>query len=196
MSDAFVWSHFELVYFHDLVLADVIQELVTRPQPAGTDLLRTEILLTTPSSSIVPRDWQGWAARLNYQASLEFLQVKPSCLGQYRDVMREYCGPAAAKLVRAARFEKPTAMETAAMLYHDPRLIIDWNQVHLCELDPDGFEGFGTEFEAALRKDLPEGASFLDSFDGLARLRTEPRLEFRRPIGLSDAAMRGSSRAA
>ena len=32
-------------------------------------------------------------------------------------------------------------METAAVLYRDPGLKVDWNQIHLCELDAGGFKG-------------------------------------------------------
>ena len=66
--------------------------------------------------------------------------------------MRKYCGPAGAKLVRANKFGTFRAMETAAVLYHDPRLKTDWNQIHLCEVDADDFNGFSQEFAAALRR--------------------------------------------
>ena len=68
--------------------------------------------------------------------------------------MRDYVGPAAAKLVRAGRFGTFRAMETAAVLYRDPGLKIAWNQIHLCELEADGFQGFGREFAAALREEF------------------------------------------
>jgi hypothetical protein len=188
-AEAPVWSHLELSYFRNIVTADAILELVVNPQPAGMDLLRAEILLTTPSSFILPRDWQGSADRPERQASLEYIQVQPKLLGEYRDVMREYCGPAATKLVRANRFGTFRAMETAAVLYRDPGLKIEWNQIHLCELDADGFEGFGKEFEAALREDLPDGAGFSDSFASLGRMRTVPRWTFNDSVVEADAAV-------
>jgi hypothetical protein len=174
-SDALVWSHLELSYFRNVVSADAILELVVNAQPSGVDLLRAEILLTTPSSFILPRDWQGSADRPERQASLEYIHVLPKYLAKYRDTMREYCGPAASKLVRANRFGSFRAMETAAVIYRDPGLKIEWNQIHLCELNADGFEGFGKAFETALREDLPEGAEFSDAFADLGRMRTVPR---------------------
>lgn len=188
-SDAPVWSHLELSYFRGMVPADAIHELVVNPQPAGVDLLRAEILLTTPSSFILPRDWRGIAERPGRQASLEFLHVQPKHLGRYRDAMREYCGPAAAKLVRANKFGTFRAMETVAVIYQATELGIDWNQIHLCELDPNGFEGFGKEFEAALRKDLPEGTDFPDTFASLGHLRTIPRWTFNDPVVEADIAV-------
>jgi hypothetical protein len=174
-SDALAWSQLELSYFRNVVGADAVLELVVDPQPPGMDLLRAEILLTSPSSFILPRNWQGSADRPERQASLEYIHVLPTYLGKYRDVMREYCGPAASKLVRENRFGTFRAMETAAVIYQDPGLKIEWNQIHLCELNTEGFEGFGKEFEAALREDLPEGAKFSDAFADLGRMRTVPR---------------------
>jgi hypothetical protein len=174
-SEALVWSHLELSYFRSMVSADAILELVVNAQPTGIDLLRAEILLTTPASFILPRNWQGSADWPERQASLEYIHVRAKYLGEYRDAMREYCGPAASKLVRAKRFGTFRAMETAAVIYLDPRLKIEWNQIHLCELDAEGFEGFGKEFDTALRQDLPEGADFSDAFADLGRMRTIPR---------------------
>ena len=109
-SEAPVWSHLELSYFRSMVPGDAILDLVVKRQPAAMELLRAEILLTTPSSFVLPRDWQGLADRPERQASLEYIQVEPPFFGEYRDVMRDYCGLAAAKLVRAGRFGTFRAM--------------------------------------------------------------------------------------
>lgn len=189
-AEAPVWSHLELSYFRDMVPADVILDLVVKRQPAEMDLLRAEILLTTPSSFVLPRDWQGSADRPERQVSLEYIDVQSTHLGEYRDVMRTYCGPAAAKLVRANRIGTFRAMETAAVLYRDPALKIDWNQIHLCEVDAGGFDGFGQEFEAALREDSPDSAGFAAGvFAGLDRIRTVPRWTFNDPVVEADAAV-------
>jgi len=188
-SEAPVWSHLELSYFRSMVPGDVILDLVVKRQPAKIDLLRAEILLTTPSSFILPLDWKGLADRPERQASLEYIQVEPPFFGEYRNVMREYCGPAAAKLVRAGKFGTFRAMETAVVLYHDPGLKIDWNQIHLCELDTNGFHGFGVEFEAALREEPPDAADTSSVFAGLDRMRTVPRWTFNDPVVEADAAV-------
>ena len=188
-SEAPVWSHVELSYFRNLVPADAILDLVVRPQPAETGLLRAEILLTTPSSFVLPRDWQGSADRPERLASLEYIQVHSPHLGAYRNAMRDFCGPAATKLVRANKFGTFRAMETAAVLYRDPALKIDWNQIHLCELDPDGFDGFGREFEAALREEPPDSTDFAGTFAGLDRMRTVPRWTYNDPVVEADAAV-------
>jgi hypothetical protein len=62
-SEAPVWSHLELSYFRSMVPGDAILDLVVKRQPAAMELLRAEILLTTPSSFVLPRDWQGLADR-------------------------------------------------------------------------------------------------------------------------------------
>ena len=194
-SAAPVWSHLELSYFRNMVPGDAILDLVVNRQPEAMDLLRAEILLTTPSSFVLPRDWQGSTDRPERQASLEFIQVEPRFFGDYRDVMRDYCGPAAAKLVRAGRFGTFRAMETAAVLYRDPGLKIDWNQIHLCELQADGFHGFGREFEAALRENSPDAADTSGVFAGLDRMRTVPRWTFNDPVVEADAAVAKEGRA-
>jgi hypothetical protein len=181
-SEAPAWTHLELTYFRDLVPADAIFDLVVKRQPADTVLLRAEILLTTPSSFVLPRDWQGSADRPEWQASLEYIQVQSTSLGEYRDVMRTWIGPAAAKLVRAKRIGTFRAMETAAVLYRDPGLKIDWNQIHLCEVDASGFTGFS----AALQEVSPNLAGV---FSGLERMRTIPRWTFNDSVVEADAAL-------
>jgi len=187
-ADAPVWSHLELSYFRDVVPADTIHDLVVKPQPAGTDLLRAEVLLTTPASFVLPRDWRGSADRPEWQASVEYIDVQLAYLGEYRAVMRRYCGPAAVKLVRRNRFGTFRAMETAAVIYRDPGFKADWNQIHLCEVDPNGFGGFGKEFTAAL-EDSPDGADIASVFAGLDRIRTVPRWTFNNPVVEADAAV-------
>lgn len=188
-AEAPVWSHLELSYFREMVPADAIQDLVIKPQPAEIDLLRAEILLTTPASFTLPREWQGSADRPELQASLEYIQVKSTYLGEYRDVMREYCGPAASKLVLTNKVGTFRAMETAAVLYRDPELKVDWNQIHLCEVNADGFNGFGQAFAAALRDDPPNGADIADVFADLDRIRTVSRWTFNDPVVEADAAV-------
>lgn len=182
------WSHLELTYFRDMVPAEAILELVVKRQPEETVLLRAEILLTTPSSFVLPRDWQGSADRPERLASLEYIEVQSASLREYRDVMRKYIGPAAAKLVRANRFGTFRAMETAAVLYRDPGLKIDWNQIHLCEVDARGFDGFSREFDAALHEVSPNGG-FAGVFAGLERIRTIPRWTLNDPVLEADAAV-------
>ena len=183
-----MWSHLELSYFRNVVPADAILDLVLKRQPAGTDLLRAEILLTTPSAFVMPRDWEGSADRPERQASLEYIDVQSPYLGEYRDVMREYIGPAAAKLVQANRIGTFRAMETAALLYRHPELKIDWNQIHLCEVDAGGFDGFSRVFDAALREVSPEGG-FAGIFAGLDRIRTIPRWTLNDPVVEADTAV-------
>ena len=188
-SEAPVWSHLELSYFRDTVPAGAIHDLVFKQQPAEAQLLRAEILLTTPSAFVMPRRRQGSTDRPERQASLEYINVRPAYLREYRDVMRKYIGPAAAKLVGLERIGTFRAMETAAVLYHSPSLTIDWNQIHLCEVDAGGFEGFGQEFDAALREISPDGG-FASVFADLDRMRTIPRWTFNEAVVEADIAIR------
>jgi len=187
-ADAPVWTHLELSYFRSVVPADAIVDLVLKRQPAETGLLRAEILLTTPSAFVLPRDWQGSADRPERQASLEYIHVESTHLDEYRDVMRKYIGPAAAKLVGTNRFGTFRAMETAAVLYRHPELKVDWNQIHLCEVDARGFDGFSQELDAALQEVSPRGG-FAGVFAGLDRIRTIPRWTLNDPVVEADAAV-------
>ncbi|RBP14378.1 hypothetical protein DFR50_109132 [Roseiarcus fermentans] len=187
-AEAPAWSHLELSYFRNIVPADAIHDLVVRRQPAGTDLLRAEILLTTPAAFILPRAWRGSADSPGRQASLEYIDVDPIYLEEYRDIMRRYIGPAAAELVRANRIGTFRAMETAAVLYRDPGLTIDWNQIHLCEVDADGFDGFGQAFDAVLRELSPHGG-FAGVFAGLDRIRAIRRWTFNDPVAEADSSV-------
>ena len=80
------------------------------------------------------------------------------------------------------------AMETAVVLYRDPGLKIDWNQIHLCEVDAHGFDGFGQEFDAALEEISPDGG-FATVFVGLDRIRTIRRWTLNDPVVEADAAV-------
>jgi len=184
-----VWSHLELSYFRNIVPAEAIHELVTRPRLLDAGLLRAEILLTTPSSFVVPRNWKGSSGRREWQASLEYIHVAAPHLDAYRNVMREFCGPAAAWLVRTERFGTFRAMETAAVLYRMPGLETEWNQIHLCALDPDGFDGFGRAFEAALREKSSNGLDSDGAFAGLDRMRRIPLWTFNDPVVEADTAL-------
>jgi hypothetical protein len=187
-AEAPVWSHLELSYFRNIVPADAIHDLVVKQQPVEMDLLRAEILLTTPSAFVLPRKWQGLVDWPKRQASLEYIEVQSTYLAEYRSVMRKYIGPAAAKLVRANRIGTFRTMETAAVLYRDPGLKIDWNQIHLCEVDARGFDGFGQEFDAALKEISPDGG-FAAVFADLDRIRTIRRWTFNDPVVEADAAV-------
>jgi hypothetical protein len=187
-AEAPVWSHLELSYFRNMVPEEAIIDLVVKRRPAEADLLRAEILLTTPSSFVLPRDWQGLGDRTDRQASLEYIDVQSTSLGEYRDVMRKYIGPAAARLVRAKRIGTFRAMETAAVLYRHPEQKIDWNQIHLCEVNADGFEGFGKVFDAALQELSPDGG-FASVFASLDRIRSIPRWTLNAPVVEADAAI-------
>ena len=187
-SEALVWSHLELSYFRDIVPVEAIHDLVFKQQRAEAHLLRAEILLTTPSAFVMPQGGQGSADRPERQASLEYIDVRPAYLGEYRDIMRRYIGPAAAKLVAVNKIGTFRTMETAAVLYHDPSLDTDWNQIHLCEVDAGGFKGFGQEFDAALREISPDGG-FASVFAGLDRMRTIPRWTFNEPVVEADVAV-------
>ena len=186
-SDAPHWSHLELGYYRAIVPAEVVHDLVFERRPEQARLLRAEILLTTPSSFVMPRGWRGSADRPGRQASLEYIDVRPGRLADYREMMRRFIGPAAARLVAADRVGTFRAMETAAVLYRDPSFDVDWNQIHLCEVEADTFEGFGREFDAALRDVAPDG-SFAELFAGLDRMRTIPRWTFSDVVAEADLA--------
>lgn len=187
-SDAAVWSHAEFVYLRDIVPSYVVDQLVSSPQPQGVHLLRAEILVTTPKSFVFPRGWTGSSHRPDRKPSLEYLDVDPSSLREYREIMRCYIGPAASKLVATGKLGTFRTMETAAVLFQDPSLGAKWNQIHLSEVDAEGFEGFGRELDAALHEISPAGG-FAGIFASLDQMRTIPRWTLNEPVVEADAAV-------
>ena len=188
-SEAAVLNDLELSYFRDIVPADAIQELVVKQQPAETQ----------PAASGDPADhalglhttaklaWLGRSAR-NGRRRWNISRCNRPTSANTETIMRKYIGPAAAKLVQANRIETFRTMETAAVLYLDRALKIDWNQIYLCEVDANGFNGLGQEFDAALREVLSDGG-FAAVFAGLDRMRTIPRWTFNDPVVEADAAV-------
>ena len=187
-SAAPIWSHAEFIYFRDIVPSDAVETMVRAPQLPGVHLLRAEILVTTPRSFALPRGWKGSAGRAGRQPSLEYLDVDPDCLREYREVMRRYVGPAATKLVALGKLGTFRAMETAAVLFQEPSLGASWNQVHLSEVDATTFQGFGQELDAVLRELTPDG-SFADVFAGLDKIRTVPRWTLNEAVVEADAGI-------
>lgn len=187
-SDVPVWSHAEFTYFREIIPAEVITRFIQPIPAAGVKLLRAELLLTTPGAFAFPLAWPGSSQRLDRKPSIEYLDVNPDRLADYRDMMRRYIGPAAAKLVAMDKLGTFRSMETAAVLFQDPALGTSWNQIHLSEVVAAGFSGFGEEFDAALRETLPHG-SFADIFAGLTDMRTIPRWTLNDPVFEDDAAV-------
>lgn len=187
-SDAPVWSHVEFVYFRDIVPSEAVDQLVHAPQPTGVDLLRAEILLTTPASFVFPRDWSGSSNRAGRKPSVEYLDVDPSYLRDYREIMRRYIGPAASKLVAMGKLGTFRTMETAAILFQAPSFVAKWNQIHLSEVDAEGFQGFGQELDAALREISPDGG-FTRVFAELDRMRSIPRWTLNEAVLEADATV-------
>ena len=191
-SEAVVWSHLELSYFRDIAflplsLHELRVQAATRQRP--NHLLRAEILLTTPSAFVLPRKWQGSADPVRTTGVAKNISTcNRPISANTDDIMRKYIGPAAAKLVQAGRIGTFRTMETAAVLYHDPMLRIDWNQIHLSEVNAVGFDGFGREFDAALREVSPDGG-FAAVFAGLDRMRAIPRWTFNDPVVEADTAV-------
>ena len=187
-SDAPVWSHAEFIYFRDMVPGAVIDQLVHRQQPSGVRVLRAELLVTTPASFIFPQGWAGSSHRPDRKPSLEYLDVDAAFLREYREIMRRYIGPAASKLVAMGKLGTFRTMETVAVLFQDPALGASWNQIHLSEVDAEGFQGFGQELDAALREISPDGG-FAVLFAGLDRMRTIPRWTLNDPVREADAGV-------
>lgn len=187
-SAALVWSHADFIYFRDIVPGDAIAELVHALQLSGLHLLRAEILVTTPASFVFPRGWAGSSHRPHRKPSIEYLDVAPAHLRDYREIMRRYIGPAAAKLVAMGKLGTFRTMETAAVLFENPSLRTTWNQIHLSEVDAEGFQGFGQELDAALREIAPDGG-FAELFAGLDGMRTIPRWTLNDAVLEDDAAL-------
>lgn len=187
-SDAPAWSHAEFTYFRDVVPPDVLERLVWSPPPSGVKLLRAEILVTTPASFIFPQDWAGSSQRPDRKPSIEYLDVHPSHLRNYRDIMQRYVGPAAAKLVAMGKLGTFRSMETVAVLFQDRSLRATWNQIHLSEVVAEGFRGFGEELDAALREGSPDGG-FASIFADLDGMRIIPRWTLNDPVREDDAGI-------
>ncbi|WP_291820523.1 hypothetical protein [Bosea sp. (in: a-proteobacteria)] len=186
--DAAVWNHAEFTYFRDFIPGDVVDHLVRSSPVPGVNLLRAEILLTTPGSFVFPTHWSGSSHRPDRRPSIEYLDVHPSRLADYRDIMHYSIGPAAAKLVAMGTLGTFRSMETAAVLLQDPSLRATWNQIHLSEVVAEGFRGFGAELDAALRETVPDGR-FADVFAGLNDMRTIPRWTLNVTVLEDDAAV-------
>ncbi|QTL04352.1 hypothetical protein J5J86_03130 [Aquabacter sp. L1I39] len=187
-SDAPVWSHAEFIYFRDLVPAEAIARLVLDPPPPGVRLLRAELLATTPGAFHFPKGWAGSAGRPHRKPSIEYLDVDVAFLAAYRDIMRRYIGPGAARLVALGTLGTFRTLETTAVLFQDPALGTTWNQVHLSEVAAEGFKGFGQELDAVLRDISPDGG-FTSLFAELAHMRTIPRWTLNDPVIEADAGV-------
>ncbi len=181
-------------YFRSLVPGDAILDLVVKHQPATLDLLRAEILPTTASTFIFPRDGRaqpiGRTGRHHWSSSTWILHFSAST------------GTSCGTIVVLP----PRSLSGQESLEHSgqwrrrrcsfkTRRSRSTGTDHPCELEADSFRGFGREFEAALREDEPDAAATSGVFAGLDRMRKVPRWTFNDPVVEADAAVAKEGRA-
>ena len=115
-------------------------------------------------------------ARDGVQLSLEYIDVEPAELDRYRDVMKNYCGPAGAKLTQEGVLGSFRALESLATLHLSQRKQAPWNQIHLFEVCTQPFEPFFKAFDGAIRS--VSGSDFDTVFGGLDKIRRVSRWAF------------------
>lgn len=176
-ADSSVASSFlELAFFRNVVPEAAIRWASTKPD-AGVELLRIDLMDRTPGSFHGPLlGSEDHLARPGFMVSLEYIDVRPTELDRYRDVMRGYCGPGAAQLVKDGTLGSVRALETVATLWRSERPQVSWNQIHLFEVSVDPIDDFFRAFDQAIRN--ASGSDFATVFDGLDEIRQVPRWVF------------------
>ena len=180
-SEAPVLSHVELSYFRNLVPVDASSTAWSgrnhgrnRPAARGNSSDHPFVLCTAARLAGLGRPTRTASFAGIYQRAFAISRrVQKRHAGLLRPRGRKAC---LGEQVWAFR-----AMETAAILYmtrSEDRLEPD----SPVELDADGFDGFGREFEAALR-DVRRWHRPCGTFAGLDRMRTVPRWTYRSCTG-------------
>ncbi len=145
-SDAPVWSHVELSYFRDFVPGDVIRERVAQSQPPrrapaarGTAADDPRFLRAAPRV--------GGTAQQGGLPGLTGIHRRAAGLPRRLPGDHAVQDRAVCRMARCGgRIGTFRAMETAAVLHHDPAFAIAWNQIHLAEMPAENFSGFGPAF--------------------------------------------------
>jgi len=176
-SDPSISSSFlELAFFRNVVPVTAIRWAMAKPD-ADVELLRVDLMDRTPGAFHGPLlGSQEHLSQAGFMVSLEYIDVRFAALDRYRDVMKGYCGPAAAQLVEAGTLGSFRALETISTLWRSDSAQVGWNQIHLFEVCTDALDAFFSEFDQAIRK--VSGSSFAIVFGGLDEIRSVPRWVF------------------
>ena len=163
----------EVVFFRNMVPPDTIS-WASRAPGGRLAMLRCDVMVATPGSFHGPT--VGSSRHLEqpgFKVSLEYIDVRASALDQYRHIMRSYCGPAGALLVKEGTLGSFRALETVATLFRAPGPQVPWNQIHLFEVHAAPFEPFFKHFDRAIRQ--VSSGDFETVFGTLDEIRTVPR---------------------
>ena len=169
-------SFLELAFFRNVVPQAATGWALARPE-ADVELLRVDLIDRTPGSFHGPLlGSQEHLSRPGFMVSLEYIDVRFSELDRYRDVMKGYCGPAAAQLVEAGTLGSFRALESVGTLFRSDKAQPGWNQLHLFEVSTEALDSFFAEFDRAIRN--ASGSDFATVFGGLDEIRSVPRWVF------------------
>ncbi len=180
-DSSLVSSFLELAFFRNIAPEAAIGWALAKPD-ADVELLRVDLMERTPGSFHGPLlGSEEHLARPGFMVSLEYIDVRPSELDRYRDIMKGYCGPGAAQLVKSGTLGSFRALETVSTLWRSDRPQVSWNQIHLFEVCVDPIDDFFRAFDQAIRN--ASGSDFATVFDGLDQIRQVPRWMFCSSIG-------------
>ena len=171
------WTHLEIVAFEQIVPLGAIEAALT-PLAGAARTLRTELLVATLGS------YHGETGTPSQPVpgavSVEYIDVKPDSLKDYREIMRKHCGPAAASAITAGKVRDFRALETITVLQQSDDLPEAWNQLHLFDLGSTHFDDFLVAFDEGLSA---VGPDFQSVFGHLDTIRTMRRWTFSTAVG-------------
>ncbi|GAB6086928.1 hypothetical protein [Alkaliphilus crotonatoxidans] len=164
------WNHLKLMELNNRSVADqVIEELGGLPKFQGKELIRRELLVSTPNSNYPEASPQARQRSLPLFFAIEYVDVYQPHLDEFRQIMIHNNGPAMKYIMMERKWcYNFIALETVEIFRHNP-LIPGWNQLHVIGLYPDAVLSYKKDFEAGLKE--ATGISFEENFNRLKQIR-------------------------
>lgn len=165
-----LWDYIVLIQLKDKQTeADLLPKLRTLKLSFVPEIVRIELLVTTPNSTYPIPGEGAKKRRIKPFYAVEYVDVKKNYLDEFRQIMVEKNGPAMRYIMEQAKWcYNFYALETVEVYYHNPQYPT-WNQVHVIGLYPEAVIRYKRDFSMGLK--LAKQISFIENFARLKEIR-------------------------
>lgn len=165
------WDYLVLIPVHQMEQADsMFAQLSKSTLLSRYKTIRAELLVTTPNSTYPIPGEKAQRRKLAPFYAVEYVDVHPPYLNEFRDIMISNNGPAMRYIMENVSWcHYFLALETTKVYAHHPDYPT-WNQIHVIGLYLDALFRYKKDFSRGLA--LANQISFEDNFERLKKIRT------------------------
>lgn len=146
-----------------------LEQLTATHTFATAQMIRKEILFSTPNSNYPSPSPNVHHRRLKPMQIVEYVDVQEPYLDEFRSIMEHNNGPAMSYIMQNHKWcHHFIALETTQVVYHHPQFPT-WNQLHIIALYPEAPFRYQKDFDKGLM--LASNITFKQNFDRLKQIR-------------------------